>query len=79
MEELKKIFEKVVINNESYYNTFECDNGKFIIILKYPYTNFEMKVLSSRNSNHVEEFYNSLGSFDCFDMLRETLAANSNN
>lgn len=76
MEELKRIFEEVCNNNKPYYNTFTCNNEKFIIIYKYPYTNFEMKILSSRHSNHIETLYNSLGAFDCFDILCETLASN---
>ena len=35
-----------------------------------------MKILSSRLSNHIEECYNSLGPFDCFDLLREYIESN---
>ena len=76
MENLKELFEIVSNTNQAYYNTWTCDNGKFIIISKYQYTNFEMKVLPSRNSNYIEKFYNSLGSFDCFNLLSEILESN---
>ena len=71
-----EIFNKCQRDNLPYYSTYECENEKFIIILKYAYTNFEMKILSSRLSNHIEECYNSLGPFDCFDLLREYIESN---
>ncbi len=71
-----EIFNKCERDNLPYYSTYECENGKFIIILKYAYTKFEIKILFSRHSNHIEEYYNSLGSFDCFDILREIIGLN---
>lgn len=71
-----EIFNKCERDNLPYYSTYECENGKFIIILKYAYTKFEIKILSSRHSNHIEEYYNSLGPFDCFDILREIIELN---
>ena len=67
--ELQEIYE----SRNSYYNKID---GKTIsiLILKYPYSNFELTIVSKKNPNHVENFYGSLSPFDTFDLVREFLS-----
>ena len=69
LENLQEVYE----NRNSYYKKID---GKTIsiLILKYPYTNFELTIVSKKNPNHIEKFYNSLGPFDAFDIVRELLS-----
>ena len=54
LERLQEVYE----NRNSYYNKID---GKTIsiLILKYPYSNFEVTIVSKKNPNHVEKFYGS--------------------
>ena len=66
---LQEIYE----SRNSYYNQID-GNTISLIILKYPYTNFQITVVSKSNANHIKEFYESLGPFDTFDLCRELLS-----
>ena len=69
LERLQEVFE----SKNSYYNKIDGNNIS-LLILKYPYTNFEITVLSKSNSNHIKDFYGSLGPFDTFNMINELLS-----
>ena len=69
---LLNIFEKCKNNNEGYYNKFISKSGKRILILKYPYTNFQIKLVA-KDRDVILEFYQSLGSFDCFNLIEELI------
>lgn len=70
-------FEKYTKNNDSFCHTYFKDNDSsktMIIVSKYPYTNFEMKVLDNRWSNHIKFACNSLSPFDCWNLINEFLS-----
>ena len=69
LEKLQEVFE----SKNSYYNKID---GNFIslLILKYPYTNFQITVVSKSNSNYIKDFYGSLSPFDTFNMINELLS-----
>ena len=69
LEKLQEVFE----NRNSYYNKID---GKTIsiLILKYPYSNFELTIVSKKNPNHVEKVYESLSPIDTCDLVRELLS-----
>ena len=69
LEKLQEVFE----NRNSYYNKID-GNTISLLILKYPYSNFQITVVSKKNVNHVEKFYGSLSPFDTFDLVRELLS-----
>ena len=69
LEELQKAFN----SRNSYYNKID-GNTISILILKYPYSNFQITVVLKKNPNHVENFYGSLSPFDAFDLVRELLS-----
>lgn len=72
VKNLLNTFEDCKKNNEGYYNKFISKSGKRILVLKYPYTNFQIKVVD-KNRDLVLEFYSSLGPFDCFNMVEELM------
>ena len=55
---------------------FWKEEGKHISLLisKYPYTKFEITVISNYNPNHIKDVYRNLGAFDTFDLVRELLS-----
>lgn len=73
LEELQKAFE----SRNSYYNKID-GNTISLLILKYPYTNFQITVVPKSNTNHVKDFYGSLNPFDTFDLVRELLSPLNN-
>jgi len=70
LKKLQKIFDN---GYYSYYNKID-GNTISVIILKYPYTDFQITVVSKENPNHIKEIYGSLGPFDAFDIIRELLS-----
>ena len=66
-------FQEVFKSRNSYYNKID-GNTISLLILKYPYTNFQITVVSKSNVNHVKDFYGSLGPFDTFNMINELLS-----
>ena len=69
LEKLQEIHE----SRNSYYNKID-GNTISLIILKYPYTNFQITVVPKSNTNHIKDFYGSLSPFDAFDLIRELLS-----
>lgn len=69
LERLQEVYE----SKNSYYNKID-GNTISLLILKYPYTNFQITVVSKSNTNYIKEFYGSLGPFDTFDLIRELLS-----
>lgn len=69
LERLQEVFE----SKNSYYKKID-GNTISLLILKYPYTNFEITVVSKSNSNYIKDFYGSLGPFDTFNMINELLS-----
>jgi len=78
-----KKYNRIMITLERLHEVFESKNsffwkeeGKhiFLLISKYPHTNFQITVVSKLNENHIKEFYGSLGPFDAFDLIRELLS-----
>ena len=69
LERLQEVFE----SRNSFYTKID-GNTISLLILKYPYSNFELTIVSKKNPNHVEKFYGSLGPFDAFDIIRELLS-----
>ncbi len=69
LERLQEIFE----SENSFYTKID-GNTISLLILKYPYTNFQITVVSKSNSNYVKDFYGSLGPFDAFNMINELLS-----
>lgn len=65
-------FEEYVKNNDSYYQEFIAKSGRRILVLKYPYTNFQIQFIE-KNKDYVISFYQSLGAFDCFNMIEELM------
>ena len=68
-ETLKEIFE----NHNSFFYKEEGKNIN-LLIFKYPYTDFEIIVVSKKNPNHIDEIYRNLSPFDTFDIIRELLS-----
>jgi hypothetical protein len=69
LEKLQEVYE----SKNSYYTKID-GNTISLLILKYPYTNFQITVVSKSNTNHIKDFYGSLGPFDTFNMINELLS-----
>ena len=69
LERLQEVYE----NKNSFYIKIEGNNTS-LLILKYPYTNFEITVVHKANPNYIKDFYGSLGPFDTFNMINELLS-----
>ena len=69
LERLQKVYE----GKNSYYTKID-GNTISLLILKYPYTNFQITVVSKSNTNHIKDFYGSLNPFDTFDLIKELLS-----
>ena len=69
LERLHEVFE----SKNSFYAKIDGNNIS-LLILKYPYTDFEITVISNYNPNHIKDVYRDLGPFDTFDLIRELLS-----
>jgi len=69
LERLQEVFE----SKNSFYTKIN-GNKVSLLILKYPYTNFQITVVSKSNSNYIKDFYGSLSPFDTFNMIHELLS-----
>lgn len=69
LEKLQEVFE----SKNSFYTKID-GNKVSLLILKYPYTNFQITVVSKSNSNYIKDFYGSLSPFDTFNMICELLS-----
>jgi len=69
LERLHEVFE----SKNSFYTKIDGNNIS-LLILKYPYTNFQITVVSKLNTNHIKDVYRDLGPFDTFDLIRELLS-----
>ena len=72
-----KRLQEVYENKNSFYIKIDGNNIS-LLILKYPYTNFQITVVLKSNTNHVKDFYGSLSPYDTFDLIRELLSPLNN-
>ena len=73
MKILYERFRNYVKNNDSYCNTFKCDNGYSLLVVKYSHLKvFDIKVLD-KNKNHIIETYNDLYPYDAANMIEELM------
>ena len=72
MKTLYERFNNYVKNNYSYCNSFKCDNGYSLLVIKYSHLNvFDIKVLNKRKN--VIETYNDLYPYDAANMIKELM------
>lgn len=72
MKTLYERFSNYVKNNDSYCNSFKCDNGYSLLVIKYSHLNvFDIKVLNKRKN--VIETYNDLYPYDAANMIEELM------
>jgi hypothetical protein len=72
MKTLYERFNNYVKNNDSYCNSFKCDNGYSLLVIKYSYLKvFDIKVLNKRKN--VIETYNDLYPYDAANMIKELI------
>lgn len=72
MKTLYERFSNYVKNNDSYCNSFKCDNGYSLLVIKYSYLNvFDIKVLNKRKN--VIKTYNDLYPYDAANMIKELI------
>lgn len=72
MKTLYERFSNYVKNNNSYCNSFKCDNGYSLLVIKYSHLNvFDIKVLNKRKN--VIETYNDLYPYDAANMIEELM------
>ena len=73
MKTLYERFKSYVKNNDSYCNTFKCNNGYSLLVIKYSHLKvFEIKVLN-KNKNYIIETYNDLYPYDAANMIKELM------
>ena len=73
MKTLYERFNNYVKNNDSYCNTFKCNNGYSLLVIKYSHLKvFDIKVLNKRKN--VIETYNDLYPYDAANMIKELIA-----
>ena len=73
MKTLYERFSNYVKNNDSYCNSFKCDNGYSLLVIKYSHLKvFDIKVLN-KNKNHIIETYNDLYPYDAANMIKELM------
>lgn len=73
MKTLYERFNNYVKNNDSYCNTFKCNNGYSLLVIKYSHLKvFDIKVLNKRKN--VIETYNDLYPYDAANMIKELMA-----
>ena len=72
MKTLYERFSNYVKNNNSYCNSFKCDNDYSLLVIKYSHLNvFDIKVLNKRKN--VIETYNDLYPYDAANMIEELM------
>ena len=72
MKTLYERFNNYVKNNDSYCNSFKCDNGYSLLVIKYSHLKvFDIKVLNKRKN--VIETYNDLYPYDAANMIKELI------
>lgn len=72
MKTLYERFNNYVKNNDSYCNTFKCNNGYSLLVIKYSHLKvFDIKVLNKRKN--VIETYNDLYPYDAANMIKELM------
>ena len=72
MKTLYERFSNYVKNNDSYCNSFKCDNGYSLLVIKYSHLKvFDIKVLNKHKN--VIETYNDLYPYDAANMIEELL------
>ena len=72
MKTLYERFSNYVKNNDSYCNSFKCDNGYSLLVIKYSHLKvFDIKVLNKRKN--VIETYNDLYPYDAANMIKELM------
>lgn len=72
MKTLYERFRSYVKNNDSYCNTFKCNNGYYLLVVKYSHLKvFDIKVLNKRKN--VIETYNDLYPYDAANMIEELM------
>ena len=72
MKTLYEMFSSYVKNNYSYCNSFKCDNGYSLLVIKYSFLKvFDIKVLNKRKN--VIETYNDLYPYDAANMINELI------
>ena len=72
MKTLYERFRNYVKNNNSYCNSFKCDNGYSLLVIKYSHLKvFDIKVLNKRKN--VIETYNDLYPYDAANMIKELM------
>lgn len=72
MKTLYERFRNYVKNNDSYCNTFKCNNDYSLLVIKYSYLKvFDIKVLDKRKN--VIETYNDLYPYDAANMIKELM------
>ena len=72
MKTLYERFSNYVKNNNSYCNSFKCDNGYSLLVIKYSHLKvFDIKVLNKRKN--VIETYNDLYPYDAANMIKELM------
>jgi hypothetical protein len=73
MKTLYERFNNYVKNNDSYCNTFKCNKGYSLLVIKYSHLKvFDIKVLNKRKN--VIETYNDLYPYDAANMIKELMA-----
>jgi hypothetical protein len=73
MKTLYERFINYVKNNNSYCNTFKCNNGYSLLVVKYSHLKvFDITVLD-KNKNHIIETYNDLYPYDAANMIEELM------
>jgi len=74
MKTLYERFRNYVKNNDSYCNTFKCNNRYSLLVIKYSHLKvFDIKVLDN-NKNHIIKTYNDLYPYDTVNMIKELMA-----
>ena len=72
MKTLYEKFNNYVKNNDSYCNSFKCDNGYSLLVIKYSNLKvFDIKVLNKHKN--VIETYNDLYPYDAANMIKELM------
>ncbi|MBQ3991081.1 MAG: hypothetical protein II630_09535 [Bacteroidales bacterium] len=66
---LQKAYDK----RQAYFKSAKIDYNTKIIVSKFPYTKYEIKVVN--NSNYVKYCWRGLSPFDCMNLIEEVIAS----